>query len=586
MSSEAALGRAGDPPSLERFDFEVTDARVACLSQLLGQPATHIQRFVEKLSFLPSAGQRWERELQIRIPPDADPTADGWWIVSLGEYTQGRLADFQVADASGRRLNLVTRRQHGDALTEAVTRSFVPITFSSDENKGLLGGADDFRKGLFDFFTSSHAAASLTKQETANALESAYRDLLRAVDFEDNEYDHAVGAFADALGPWVGATQYLCWVNARPGEMVWLRTSYSLADPKQRGVPSFPEEARSALTTLAGARKTPQGRARLADLYRGLGLAPIDYSFNAPTGQSAPGSYYFILQQPPATEVTYFDWEYGWQMAGEGEWSDVKCAYPAAHIHSTTSTQSGSMVTPSNYTKIRAYLRCAPYRHKQILGAVALNLAVVFLLSHGRLPAEFSEPLQGLIIAAPSVVIGYMAQQQRHYYSDVMRRQRFLLWGYLAISIAFLVSVAFSERDGTPTLQIFATGTAWLLAIASGGVLGWQLLLGSSYARSIGRIAHKDAAKRSAPMWEHYGVAVRRYGTRVLRLVLLGMFVAGGLMALFWDSEDPPASSSARPQGHQGEKRSSVSNPGQGGQHHQGTQRFHYVHHKTNAGAP
>lgn len=587
MSTEAVAYRLPGHPASERFDFEVTDARVACLGRLLGGPATHTQRFVEKLTFLSSGGQRWERELQIRIPPEADPRAGNLWIVSLGEYTRGRLADFEVTDATGHGLNLVTRQQHGDALTDVVTRQFVQMADSSGGNKELPNAVNSFRKGLFDFFTSSRTrdVQPPTKKEKAKELASDFRDLLEGVALTDKDKDKAVEDFANALGPWVKATQYLCWVDARPGEVIRLHSSYSLADPNQYGAASFSDEVRSVLAAFKGSAHTePQGRARLANLYRGLGLAPIDYSFNAPKGSSAPGSYYFIVQPPPATEVTYLDWESGWQMLDEQEGSDVKCAFPAAHIHSTTSPPSDPAATAKTYINMRAYLRCAPYRHKQILGAVALNLALVFLLAHGRLPAQFSEPLQGLIIAAPSVVIGYLAQQQRHYYSDVMRRQRFLLWFYLAISIAFLVSVAFSERDGTPTLQTVATGTAWLLAIASGGVLGWQVLLGSSYARSIARIASKRAARQpSAPMWEHYGVAVRKRGSWVLFFIGAGMVAAAICMVVFWESEDsadrPPA-----PPAHQNERRKSGSKEGHNHDRHrhQGVPRFHSTLHGVN----
>jgi hypothetical protein len=522
---------------MDRLDFAVTDARVACLKQLLSEPATYTQRFVEKLSFLPSGGQQWERDLQIQIPADASQDASNWWIIPLGEYTRARLADFLVTDAGGRRLNLVTRRQHGDALTGIVTSSFVPSSISTDvKDTDLPDLVNTFRRDLFTFFTSLRLPSDDDDSalDSSKSLESAYHELLTKLNLDSDARDKLLADFNEAFTPWVRATQYLCWVKARPGEVVGLRTDYSLADPKQHDTQSVLDEVRNGLARLIDVRQEPEPQQRLAAWYREFGLGPIDYSFKAPKRPTAPNSYYFILHPPPSTEVTYLDWEEDWWIMAEERATEVKCAYPAAHIHQSIASSTPSTKAENTYINIRAYLRCAPYRHKQILGAVALNLAVVFLLSNGSLPTDLGEPLQGLIIAAPSVVIGYLVQQQRHYYSDVIRRQRGVLWIYLAVSITFLLSVAFSERDGASKLHGFAAVAAWALAISSGAVLGWQFLLGSSYARNVGRIALKNCGAGEKPMREHYGAAVRKYGSRVRRAVILGVVGAVAGMALFW----------------------------------------------------
>jgi hypothetical protein len=219
------------------------------------------------------------------------------------------------------------------------------------------------------------------------------------------------------------------------------------------------------------------------------------------------------------------------------------------------------------------------------LGATALNVALIWLLSKGELPVGFGEPLQALIIAAPSVLVAFLAQQQRHYYSHVLRRQRALLWIYLFISVTFLVSVAFSERDsahGAVGLSQVATTAAWALAIASAGVFAWHLPLGGACERVVQYLTERkwevletqrqeDAGEAvtsgTGPMrmwgreirrvwwcwwgvtyetkWECYASASRQYGNFVFLLALAAMISAVFMLESFGDfalKQEPPTS--------------------------------------------
>jgi hypothetical protein len=536
MKGEAALRRFRGLGAAENIDYEVSDPRIGCLRALISDPAHHYQRFVDQLSFLPGGGQLWERELQVQIPTEPQPSETERWIVPLGAFTQGRLPDFAVTDNAGRRLNLVTRQQHGDALTKVVTGSLLPKELLDDSTEADLRHLlNTFQKDFFGFFTSFSSTTEI------DSLAITYSKLLKSMDEASAEhstnpahsYEQAVEGFRSALTPWSRATQYLCWVDARPGEMVNLRTSYTLKDPKQLSSGETIAERWLAIRTGVNLRGGSESREQRAKWYRQFGLMPINYAFKAQKKPAAPGSYYFVLKPPPSTEITYMDWELGRTFGGERDTGDIKCAFPSAHIHDTDKPPPDTEPDRGYFT-IKAYLRCAPYRHKQILGAAALNMAIVFLLASGSLPGSLGEPLQGLIIAAPSVIIGFITQQQRHYYSRVMRRQRGLLWTYLAISIAFIVAVAFSEHQDSLTLHGVGTVTAWLLGATSGSVFGWQLLLGGAYTRLVNSQTRKASRKSSEPIWELYGTAARKMGAWVIVAAILGTFVGLGGTAYFW----------------------------------------------------
>ena len=99
--------------------FAITPAQVDTLAEQVRDPLTHTERCVDELTFLPAGGHRSTRNLQILIPASAAPPDRSWRVVSLGVFPPGRFPDFTVRDCAGQRLNLLTRRQHGLARTEA-----------------------------------------------------------------------------------------------------------------------------------------------------------------------------------------------------------------------------------------------------------------------------------------------------------------------------------------------------------------------------------------------------------------------------------------------------------------------------------
>jgi len=517
------------------YDYSISPERVACLGEIFRQSTYSFQRFVEQLSFVPNGGQEWCRTLQLEVPSGAKAQRKpAWWIVPLGQFDRRRLADVLVEDATGRRLNLLTRSQHGEALSNLVTITYVLSLlpsegFTSNTTRRLTG---DFQSLLFKFFTGnghpSDEGAGLV--DTFLTLQDDYARLVATLGLSSSRRDQLTEAFRDDLESWIARTQYLCWLQATPGEVVNLQVSYTASDPKHElEIGSVQQAFRSIRIGLPG-KRSERARQQRANWYRQYGLAPIDYEFKAPP-DPRPGSYYMTIDPPPYTSLTYLDWDDGHhfnETHSEDEELEVTCAKPAAHIHSDESSAKDA-------GSIRAYLRCAPYRHKQILGATALNFAVVWLLAKGSLPLNLTEPLQGFVVAVPTIVIGFLAQQQRHYYSQVMRRQRALLWFYLLSSVLFLVSAAFSQRDHIGGLLSYASVSGWILAIFSAGVFGWHLLLGGSYERAVRYFAKRHKGKQEdTPMWQCYGDAVSRYAVVICLLSVILMALAAGSLYMWW----------------------------------------------------
>lgn len=565
----------GRPPA-DPTDYAVTPERVALLSELIGEPSRYTQRLVEQLSFVPTGGQRWTRSLQIEIPRIGEPEK-AWRIVALGQFSRKRLADIEARDAKGAQLNLLTRNQHGDSLAEVVASKYA-AEFTEDQLTKLGESktselAATLRARIYDYFTTLSIPQEEWTSGTSEPLaliEKAYKALLEKVEVTGTDYDERVGRLRKEFADAAKTTPYLCWVTAYPGEVINLQVSYSTIDLKYRTKLGSLLDLVKAIGR--GAIPIPSSNSRTArsSWHRQYGLAPIDYDFSIPRGRRSPGSYYFTLEPPDNTDCLYLDWEIDNSF---NENREVAAAFPAAHLHADHSAEKDPP-SPGRHDivsgKIRAYLRCAPHHHKQILGAALLNIVIMLLLAKGKISGGFDKPLQGLVIIAPSALLAFLAQQQRHYYAHVMRRQRAILWTYLAISVAFLVLAAFGGFNSQVQDEVLKTAaaiSAWALAISSAGVFGWHLLLGSSYERAVkyfadrkremtnsaseGKAWHRRQINRVRGLWwkghwrfkgkagkdpwECYADAVRMYGN-VIYVLTVSLIVGAALSLLHYGS--------------------------------------------------
>lgn len=533
--------------------YVITPKQIGGLAALTDQRFRYVQRCVEQLSFVPTGGQRWVRTLQIEIPLVQDSASPSWWVVSLGQFERKRLADLAVTGADGSRLDLLTRRQHGDVLAGAATAKYL-LSLSRKQQRKLNKGSarklnQELRELLFTYFTSLDSSkAKKGKSKLAATLASKYRAVLDAIEVDEGRRSELVASFLEEFEKEEGTTQYLCWAKARPGEVINLQATYTANDPKHElRLDTLGEAVQAVFRGLFRPRK---GRKTRDDWYRQYGIAPVGYRSGFPRGAGA-GSYYLTLTPPADTVCTLLDWETG---SSFNEDREVNSAFTAVHIHNDEPTDPPEGHATKFAGELRAYLRCAPYRHKQILAATALNFMVVLLLARRQLPVGLKGPLQEFILAAPSIVIAFLAQRQSHYHAHVTRRQRAILWIYLAVSVTFLVSIAFDGQTKDHQLSGWTDFFAWALAISSAGVFGWHLLLGGSYERvvhyltdrkwEVGHPAEELSWQRkwanrvrkrywerkeitAETKWECFAFAVRQYAVTTWMISLALMAAAG-----------------------------------------------------------
>lgn len=537
--------------------YAVTTAHARSLAELASRPTFYIQRIVEQLSFVTTGGQRWKRTLQVKLPASGEVQSRSWWIVPLGQFHLRRFADISVMDSSGARVSLLTRQQHGMALTKSALATH--LFNLPDEARKQLKESEEaesdyrgLRSKLEQYFTV------MTEDERDAFLSSAvthYVSLLRLTKLSEKEVNERRGIFLDDFDNSSQTTKYLCWVMAEAGDVVNLQASYTVTDPehklKRKG---FKGTAKSFAAAFSF-RQNDARREVWSQWYRQFGLSPFNYEFKIPT-QLHAGSYYFTLEAPSRSYVTYLDWQTSNSLHDE----EIDCAYPSAHIHNE---ESSSVPQAEGGGTMRAYLRCIPHHHKQILGTAALNIALVWLLTTKEFAANISSPLAGVLVAAPSVLIAYLVRQQRHYYAHVMRRQRAILWGYLVVSLVFLIAVAFSISDDLLKATFLLEPSAWALAISSAAILGWYLPLGYGLDRSIeflteqkwntvkspsqtmsltriNRVRYQLWWKRSSykaieERWQCYQEAVAQYCRWTLRLMGVMIVAMAFCMGLLWE---------------------------------------------------
>ncbi len=458
------------PSGTENIDAE--RERLLRLSEILRNPQTYIQRCVEHVTFSPAGGHRWVRNLQILIPgtPDIASTL-GWHILPLGYYARRRFPDFIAETATKERVNLLTRKQHGDALTRVLLLRYLDNllqTLSADllKTPAVFSAYTDLQAMLFGLVTSAGVDAAQQKLLLTEGTQK-YEAFLSLLPIDPKLGEKELQEFADELAEVIETTRYLCWIEASPGDVLNLVVTYSTKDSRLTlGEGSIKDALKRINQGIVEPRKSR--RAVWADWYRQLGISPLNYEFNIPS-QRHTGSYYFTVEPPAGSEVTYLDWESGNSRTD----TELDCAFDSAHTHYM---QAGLSTPPVRGNVVRAYIRIRPHHHKQLLGAALLNGALVYILALGRLPDKLGESALSLLVAVPSVLTAYLVQQQRHYHAHPMRRQRIILWTYLAISTTFLVTISFSGVSGTPSgehIGVFAELVTWALGASSAAVFVW-----------------------------------------------------------------------------------------------------------------
>ena len=406
---------------------ELSDVQVSCLAALLDDPGRYTQRFVEHFGFLPDGGKNWMRTLQIRIP-DSPIRGEAWWPVSLGPFPRKRYPDLTVLDAGGCRLTLLTREQHRNALARAILRRHV-IALHAAAPRSQLVRDRLIKKSVRPYRELVSATTGLLAQAPAGGntayaygvqVSSALRDYAKALRVSSAASQRIRFALGQRVRAEKENRRYLCWIRAKQGELVTIRVCYSAHD-----------EIGQPLTGEGATSKTIG--ARLMHLFQKFGFAPLSYTIEAPAHNCA-NSYYFTIAPPARTKVVALISDVSGDHSDDG---DIDCAHPSFHIHSERDSPRARGLF------LRPYLMPERREHLIIATGALLNILVVFLASWGRLITGSS--VQAWAIITPTVVVGYIARQQRHYYAYATRLQTAVLWIYLVIGALFIVVTTFSN---------------------------------------------------------------------------------------------------------------------------------------------
>jgi hypothetical protein len=540
-----------DPTTDDRSAIDGWQLRALIQMQL--NPTAYVQRIVEQLGFLPSGGQHWERDIQIKIPTDPSlptnddvparlrhrptlrPESKDLFIVSLGMFTRSRFADFTVRDAHGTRLSLLTRLQHGYCLATALMFKYL-----SEKQLGKLSRHQQQFSALYEaayelFTTVSRQGAQDGPPGQGEAISKATKALvllLEALEAPREEIKRKERRLTREFTSLETVTQYLCWVVAEPGEVLNLSVSYTMADA--------PEIAPAALIPPNSAPTWERWRIWRTAAYASTGLGPFNYELRTPAHDHA-GSYYFMIQAPDDSRVTYLDW--GIDNSIDDRTGEVDCAYNSVHIHNGATLaerdedQGGARTRSSiDGSKISAFLRAGVSGHWPLMVGALLTMLLAWLAQRGEFALD-SSGISSALLIAPTALLAYVAQRQSHYYAKETRLLPRLIIGYLVLNIVFLISVSYDVWGGdslferTDFLDDLISGGTF---IASLGLLGWFGVI-SLNDRFIERgFSSRDESKDSVAAYCELGL---RYGDRAAGgLVASAAILAAAMIMLGWGS--------------------------------------------------
>jgi hypothetical protein len=274
----------------------------------------YVSRIVDNISFPAPGHQMCRREVHLTLPSLADCTAAeqmGPFIVSLGQFRRRRLADFKVTDGDGKRLNLLSRSQHGYVVALALLRA----SFDHDEwlrlerHQSLHPSLNSFREYLARLVTNIVPNSSYTAEGAGERL----GHLLTALRVDSSRRKVATASFQNRCKEALDTTDYLCWVHAFPGSTVQLHATYT-----QPESPQSPHDHEPSTTSRGSARRivdmARQPRTTCRDLrhsaYRRAKMMPLRYVFPTPAFVACR-SYYFLLTPAAGTEILLLDWDEG-----------------------------------------------------------------------------------------------------------------------------------------------------------------------------------------------------------------------------------------------------------------------------------
>jgi len=518
---------------------------LAALRPMLRHPARYIQRLVEHLDFLPSGGQRWHRDLQILLPEVAGFSRldDHWYVVSLGQFVRRRLPDFTVTDCSGRTVNLLTRVQHGHCLAELTIDRFLydherdQLSQITDPDHELMKAYAKVYLPTFEMFTS-------VREDLAPVVEKSFAELLGLLGEDDDPARQRAELFMEKITGVLGVTQYLCWVRGRPGMAVRLTATYTMPDPMLLPGPGATDGSEQNWFK----RLRMRNRKWRSRVYARLGVVPMRSTFRTPANDHA-ASYYFSLEPPPESTITYLDWGLNNTLEGDGqEWV---CAHDSVHVHNGGGLRAPGAPPRQRTTipdsRIYAFFRLDPADHKQVMFSALLNVVFVWLAEAGRLHSEIEGAMGPWLALAPAVLLAYTAQQRQHYFARDTRWARVVLWGYLVLNIGFLVSISFDiVTSGSLAARGGLGDDAVSIVMASASIVVFWLFafLGWPYETVVNWRFKRERRKASTETSvQSYARVARWYGDVAAVMIAFSLAVMAAVLMLGWGPNLPKTES-------------------------------------------
>ncbi len=559
---------------------QISEWHLDVLSLMLRQPARYTQRVVESLSFLPGGGQQWNRSLQIRFPhtpipsehPEELASHPNRYVVSVGMFERRRFPDFVVRDAHGNRLNLLTRSQHGYCLANGMIRGLLtPREWELLEPKEVTWLLVPLYNDLVAMLTSVDAKRDPPGEDLYRHLGA----LLAALGADPLRIDAVSQMLETAYDQLAHQTQYLCWVNGRPGETVQLDVHHTMAD-----VPSLSGPASKSQVPLPSGKLRREARAvvlKLRDIrmrrYAAVGLRPLYYAVRAPSHDHA-GSYYFVVTPPARSTVTLLDW--GRQRCFAKRYESIDSAAYTCHIHNGEGTSSRTTIDGSI---ISLFVRAEPSDHGTLAAVAVLNLVLAFLAQQGSLLNTSRGGYSQWLLLTPALIAVFIGLQRSHHYGPFMRPLRIAMWAYAALSTMLAASVSFDFAEGRWLGRegIFDDLTSAAVALSSAGLVVLLAASGPLYERATTRAFRRvfgrsraypgawsrvqrirrypwqwpdmrekqrrwevdspDDGTRSYPSASMYTYVGRKYADRLLMFLAIVLLLLAGGMTRFWGNE-------------------------------------------------
>lgn len=479
-----------------------TEEQLKAFVHMQEHPDLYMSRVTEHLDFLPGSGQQWKREVQVQIPALDEESDNGPYkdfVVSLGRFQRRRFPDFKVAAADDSRCRLASREQHGQCVASCILQ---PFLFNEWDKVAESEYATDVLNKLRTYLSRMVTTIAINGQYAPTGARILFDALLVAIDTDLEHMVDVSRAFHASCEAALDETQYLCWVSAKPGEVIHLCATYTQADS-----PQFKDESDG----ITDSKRRMWLRNFRTKQYARYNLFPMRYTLSTPAYRDCR-SYYFTMTPPPETKAVLLDWGKGRRVhvaSRNTDWSrvrtwkrqtpislfdevaEVDCARFSYHFHNRRVNREASSrekrkrakrlerrtQNVASGVKLHAFIRAEPIDNGKFAAIGLLGLALAVLAERGALLADTngSSVVSQWLLLTPAVMLVYVGQQQRHHYARFTRPFRLAVWVYLALAMLFAASIAFSITSVPPVYgsadEVLPRTISAAFAIASGGVI-------------------------------------------------------------------------------------------------------------------